>query len=155
MESKTFRKGEIIFRQGEESDCMYDILQGQVGIFSDYGTGAEKLLVKLETEQFFGEMGLIEGQPRSATAVAMTADTEVRVISQETFDTYFRERPGKVLMIMQHMSQRIRKLTKDYLAACQTVAESVEAEKAGKEKSSGLQARLKELSETCSKTERV
>ena len=72
METKTFKKGEIIFKQGDLSDCMYDILWGQVGIYADYGTPEEKLLTTLETERFFGEMGMIEGRLRSATAVALT-----------------------------------------------------------------------------------
>ena len=53
METKTFKKGEIIFKQGDLSDCMYDILWGQVGIYADYGTPEEKLLTTLETERFF------------------------------------------------------------------------------------------------------
>ena len=55
MEPKTFKKGEIIFKQGDLSDCMYDILWGQVGIYADYGTPEEKLLTTLETERFFGD----------------------------------------------------------------------------------------------------
>ena len=136
METKTFKKGEIIFKQGELSDCMYDILWGEVGIYADYGTPEEKLLTTLETERFFGEMGMIEGRLRSATAVALEKDTRVKVITPETFDTYFKENPAKVLLIMQNMSHRIRELTRDYLEACRAVAEAVETEKTGKEKSS-------------------
>ena len=62
METKTFKKGEVIFKQGDLSDCMYDILWGEVGIYADYGTPEEKLLTTLETERFFGEMGMIEGR---------------------------------------------------------------------------------------------
>ena len=145
METKTLKKGEVIFRQGEISDCMYDILWGQVGIYADYGTPEEKLLTTLETERFFGEMGMIEGCPRSATAVALEKDTRLRVITPETFNAYFRERPAKVLMIMQNMSHRIRELTRDYLEACQTVTESVELEETGKEKSDSFKKKVGKL----------
>ena len=97
METKTFKKGEVIFKQGDLSDCMYDILWGKVGIYANYGTPEEKLLTTLETERFFGEMGMIEGRLRSATAVALEKDTRLRVITPETFNDYFRERPAKVL----------------------------------------------------------
>ena len=147
MESKTFKKGEVIFKQGELSDCMYDILWGEVGIYANYGTPEEKLLTTLKTEQFFGEMGMIEGRLRSATAVALEKDTLLKVITPESFNAYFQESPAKVLLIMQNMSRRIRELTRDYLEACQTVAESVEAEKTGKEKSSSLLAKLKKFSD--------
>ena len=145
METKTFKKGEIIFKQVDLSDCMYDILWGQVGIYADYGTPEEKLLTTLETERFFGEMGMIEGRLRSATAVALEKDTRVKVITPETFDTYFKENPAKVLLIMQNMSHRIRELTRDYLEACRAVAEAVETEKTGKEKSSWFKEKVRKL----------
>lgn len=146
MSTIAFQKGSVIFKQGDASDCMYDILWGKVGIYVNYGTPEEKLLTTLETEQFFGEMGMIEGLPRSATAVALTSDTKVRVITPESFQTYFQERPAKVLLIMQNMSRRIRGLTVDYLDACRTVAKSAETEKAGAEISGDLQTDLEKLS---------
>lgn len=145
METKTFKKGEIIFKQGDLSDCMYDILWGKVGIYANYGTPEEKLLTTLETERFFGEMGMIEGRLRSATAVALEKDTRGKVITPETFDTYFKENPAKVLLIMQNMSHRIRELTRDYLEACRAVAEAVETEKTGKEKSSWFKEKVRKL----------
>ena len=103
MSTKAFKKGGVIFKQGDASDCMYDILWGKVGIYVNYGTPEEKLLTTLETEQFFGEMGMIEGVPRSATAVALTSDTKVRIITPETFQELFKERPARVLMILRYM----------------------------------------------------
>lgn len=147
MNTRTLKKGEIIFRQGDTSTCMYDVFWGKVGIYANYGTPEEKLLTTLETEQFFGEMGMIEGLPRSATAVALTSDTKVRVITPESFQSYFQEKPAKVLLIMQNMSHRLRKLTGEYLNACQTVAKSAEAEQAGEEISGDLQINLEKLSQ--------
>ena len=145
METKTIKKGEIIFKQGDLSDCMYDILWGKVGIYANYGTPEEKLLTTLETERFFGEMGMIEGRLRSATAVALEKDTRLKVITPESFDAYFKESPAKVLLIMQNMSHRIRELTRDYLEACRAVAEAVETEKTGKEKSSWFKEKVRKL----------
>lgn len=153
MSTKAFKKGGVIFQQGDASDCMYDILWGKVGIYVNYGTPEEKLLTTLETEQFFGEMGMIEGLPRSATAVALTSDTKVRVITPESFQTYFQERPAKVLLIMQNMSRRIRELTVDYLEACRTVANSVEAENA--EIGGDLQTDLEKLSRIYQQSEKA
>ena len=147
MSTKAFKKGGVIFKQGDASDCMYDILWGKVGIYVNYGTPEEKLLTTLETEQFFGEMGMIEGLPRSATAVALTSDTKVRIITPETFQELFKESPARVLLIMQNMSRRLRELTGEYLEACQTVADSVEAEKAGGEISGEQKTNLEKFSE--------
>lgn len=147
MSAISFKKGGVIFKQGDASDCMYDVLWGKVGIYANYGTPEEKLLTTLETEQFFGEMGMIEGLPRSATAVALTNDTKVRIITPETFQELFQKSPARVLMVITNMSRRIRELTIDYLTACQTVAKSVEAEKAGAEIGGDLQTELEKLSQ--------
>ena len=57
------KRNEVIFHEGDKSDCMYDIRLGRVGIYANYGTKEEKLLTELTKDQFFGEMGIIEGYP--------------------------------------------------------------------------------------------
>ena len=148
---QTFKKGQIIFNEGDSAECMYDIRWGSVGIYANYGTKEEKLLTKLSTEEFFGEMGLIDREPRSATAVALEKDTKVEVIDRECFGAFLQEAPTKVLVIMQHMSHRLRGLMNDYMDVCKTVAEAVEAEKNGSEKSEGLQKKMKKFNEFYSK----
>lgn len=149
---QTYKKGQVIFKEGDKADCMYDIRWGSVGIYANYGTKQEKILTKLSAEEFFGEMGLIDGEPRSATAVALEKDTRVEVINEERLGDYLRQRPTKVLVIMQHMSHRLRNLTRDYMEVCGTVAEAVEAEKNGKEKSEGLQKKMKKFNDVYCKT---
>ena len=128
MNTKTLKKGEIIFKQGDASTCMYDILWGKVGVYANYGTPDEKLFTVLETEQFFGEMGMIEGSPRSATVVAMEDGTKVLEITAETFEEYYITNSATALMTMQNMNERLRGLTKDYLDFCPTEADEVESE---------------------------
>lgn len=144
---QTYQKGQIIFQEGDEANCMYDIQRGTVGIYANYGTEREKLLTKLHSEEFFGEMGLVDCEPRSATAVVLEKDTKVEIITGEAFGYFLQERPAKVLIIMQHMSHRIRDLTKDYLEVCKTVAEAVDAEKSGKSKGQGFLKKLKKFSD--------
>ena len=148
---QTFKKGQVIFNEGDSAECMYDIRWGSVGIYANYGTKEEKLLTKLSTEEFFGEMGLIDREPRSATAVALEKDTKVEVIDRECFGAFLQEAPTKVLVIMQHMSHRLRGLTNDYMDVCKTVAEAVEAEKNGSEKSEELQTKMKKFNDLYSK----
>ena len=137
------KRNEVIFSEGDKSDCMYDIRQGRVGIYANYGTKEEKLLTELSKDQFFGEMGIIEGYPRSATAVAMGDMTELTVIAKADFEDYCKNNPEKTVLIMKNMSSRIRELTRDYLEVCHTIAESMEAEQKGEKKSTGLLNRLK------------
>lgn len=143
-ERKTFKKGDVIFREGDFQMDMYDIRFGRVAVYINYGTPEQKELAILDEGDFFGEMGLVEARPRSATIVALE-DTITDVITQENFGVYFKEKPAKVLSIMQHMSSRIRELTNDYLDACGCISEYLEAEEANKPKSAGLIARMKEF----------
>ncbi len=113
---KTFRKKEIIFKKGDFELFMYAIESGEVGIYADYGTENERLLTTLYTGDTFGEMGLIESKPRSATAVALEK-TKVTVIDIEGFGEYFKDKPAKIVQILQKMSARIRELTEAYMQA--------------------------------------
>ena len=145
----------MIFNQGDYAPCMYDIVQGRGGIYVGYGTPQEKLLTELKPGECFGEMGLLESSPRSATAVALEDGTQLQVITGETFDAYFHENPDKIVAVMRQMSGRIRSLTNDYMEVCRAVAESVEADKAGKEKSGGLRSRLKKIADAYSESMRL
>lgn len=147
MEERIFSNGEIIFKQGTYQSEMYTILQGKVGIYADYGTQQEKKLTELTAGEFFGEMGMIECYPRSATAVALDDETKIQVITPESFQDFFRKEPEKIFAIMKHLGKRIRGLSQDYLDACRTVAESVETERKGTEKSGWLKANLKKFAD--------
>ncbi|MBQ3132034.1 MAG: cyclic nucleotide-binding domain-containing protein, partial [Clostridia bacterium] len=105
-EYRTYKKGEIIFRQGDPADCMYDVRWGSVGIYLNYGTAQEKMLAQIRGNEVFGEMGLVDNVPRSATAVAMEIDTRAEVVTRETFSCYLKERPERVIAVMQSMSKR-------------------------------------------------
>lgn len=115
-------EGDVIFRAGEQADCMYEIIDGCVGIYSDYETEDAKLLTKLSRDAVFGEMGILDNMPRSATAVCMT-DCAVLVVNPEAFIRFFQEKPLKVLDILQQMCTRLRDLTKTYIQVCQTLEE--------------------------------
>ncbi|MBR0517086.1 MAG: cyclic nucleotide-binding domain-containing protein, partial [Firmicutes bacterium] len=119
--------------QGDPGNCMYDIVWGSVGVYAEYGTLNEKKLAELRAGDFFGEMGLLEQSPRSATVVALENDTQVSAIMESDFRDYFAENPAKVFTIMQTLSQKLRRTTQDYLDVCRTVYETVEGEKKGGE----------------------
>ena len=143
MAEKTFKNGEVIFREGTHEYCMYELLAGTVGIYVGYGQKNERLLTKVEAENgaCFGEMGLMELMPRSATAVALE-EVKVEVVTEETFVAYFQERPEQIYAIMSQMGRRIRELSRDYLEVCRAAAEVVETKESGKEKSGWFREHL-------------
>lgn len=118
-----FRKGQIIFRQGDEGNYMYAIHYGSVGIYLDYGTAGEKKLTTLYSNTFFGEMGLISDEKRSATAVVEEDGTLLETIRAENLESLFKSNPLKIDMILNHLSHRLRRLTQDYVEACRKAVE--------------------------------
>lgn len=146
MAEKMFKSGEVIFKEGSYEGCMYELLEGTVGIFTHYGEADEKCLTELKAgnNTCFGEMGLLEAKPRSATAVAME-DVRVTVVTGEEFGTFFEAHPERVYAVMTQMGSRIRELSKDYLDACRASAELVETKGQKKEKSGWFKVQLNKI----------
>lgn len=146
LPEREYRKGEIIYRQNDYEMCMYDILYGSVALYLNYGEENQILVKELDSGAFFGEVELVEARTRTTTAVALTR-TRVKMYTAEAFGNCFQEKPALVMAIMQQMSARIRELTRQYNEACRVVAEEVDAEKSGREKSEGLQKERQRLSD--------
>ena len=145
MRSIRYSAGEVIFREGEVQTTMFEIRQGRVGVYLDYGSEREKLLTELGEQRFLGEMGLIEACPRSATAVALENGTELEEISEEEFETFLRSRPELLLKVLRQMSARIRENTEKYEAACRALFEYAEAEKSGAEDREALDRQMEDI----------
>ena len=93
MKNHIYQKGELVFSQGDESHSMFEIQSGQIGIYANYKTPKEKQLAVFGEGETFGEMGMIENAPRSATAIALADQTEVQEINATEFSDYFEEKP--------------------------------------------------------------
>ena len=139
MKEKIFTKNQIVFREGEEGNCFYQILDGTAGIYLHYGEAEEIKLAEMTAGQYIGEMAIIDTWPRSATVVA--EDTlRVYEISEDGLNAYFEEQPDKILAIMKQLSARTRQLTKEYEDVKAFLKEKAEA---GAEKKDGFFAKLK------------
>jgi CRP-like cAMP-binding protein len=73
--TQTFERGEAIFHQGSMGSTLYIIVRGQVRIFTTSETGQELTVTLFRDSDFFGEMALLDGQPRAASAEAMCRTT--------------------------------------------------------------------------------
>lgn len=144
MQEIKFKKGNLIFAEGAVEYFMFCIATGKVGIYSGYETKDEKLLVELQEGAFFGELGMMERLPRSATAVALE-NTTVYKIDDDNFDEFCKAKPAKVIEIMQNTSRRMRSLTKDYLFACNALNDYVKAKEHGEEISDELKSKMKKI----------
>lgn len=144
MEKLVFKKGTVLFSEGEVEHYMFDIRSGAVAIYSNYGKKGQNLITTVNSEGYVGEMGMIDGSPRSATAVAAT-DVQVSKVSYDNFNEYFELKPAKVLLILQNLSRRIRNLTKDYLDVCKVLDVYVEKKEVGEKIDQDLLAKMKEI----------
>ena len=147
MNTLSFHKGDVIFRQGDFSSVMYDIAEGKVGVFADYETERVHQLAELKAGDFLGEMGMIEVYPRSATAVALEDDTTLNEIGENELNVYFRDKPEKLLKIMKQVSARIREIDEKYLNACRVAFESAAAEAESTGKSEQLKEKMEAIYE--------
>jgi len=87
--TQTFRANEIIFSEGDPPGALYIIQSGKVAI-STGGAEVRTHLAERKEGDVFGEMALVDNQPRSATATAVT-DVVVEVMNEEVFSRYINE----------------------------------------------------------------
>jgi len=102
---KKLNPGEVLFNEGEQGDVMYLIREGKIKITKGKGED-EKVLAVLKEGDFFGEMAIIDGSPRSAGAIAATP-VSLLVIDKETFQSKIRENP-LIHYVLETLSRRLR-----------------------------------------------
>jgi len=106
-QEESFGPQHLIFREGDEPDRFYVLLEGQVEIWKDYGTSFADILAVRGPGACFGEMSLIDELPRSAT---IRTTTSVRLVSLEKphFRKVIEQNPPVSLLIMKTVSHMVR-----------------------------------------------
>ena len=102
-EAKPFGAGQTVFAAGAAGDAMYIVLEGDIAI-----RAGETDLEVLGPGAIFGEMALIDGAPRSASAVA-TSDCRLVEIDRRRFEFMVSQTPYFALAVMKTMADRLRK----------------------------------------------
>lgn len=93
MHERSFSEQDTLIKRGDEGDSMFILLEGLLGVFIDiHGNGQETKIAQIKPGQFFGEMSLLTGEPRSATIIA-TTDTIAYEITKDNMDELLRQRP--------------------------------------------------------------
>lgn len=102
---KKLEQGEVLFNEGEKGDVMYLIREGKIKITKGKDED-EKVLAVLKEGDFFGEMAIIDGSPRSAGAIAAST-VSLLVIDKETFKSKIKENP-LIEYVLETLSRRLR-----------------------------------------------
>lgn len=108
MELTRYGPGEFIVRQGEQAEALYIVARGQVDVLKETADGHRVPLARLAAGEFFGEVGLLQSIPRTATVQAVEGeDVEVVVIGRAAFRRLVSDTPSALSDIVATMCQRI------------------------------------------------
>ena len=108
IEAHSIKAGSVIFREGDEARDLFVIRSGEVRIQI-----GNRTVTELGVDCIFGEMALIDSQPRSATAVAVT-DVELVPVSEKQFLFLVAQTPYFALKVMRVLAERLRATNKTF-----------------------------------------
>ena len=141
---KSFAKSQTIIHKSDEGDMFFSILTGKVKVILTDEEGKEYIVCILRPMEFFGEMSLLDGEPRSASVVTMD-ETEVLVLRREDFVALLQKNPMLCIKLIGVLGQRLRKANQHieslvFLDVCGRLARMLldMAESQGKETDEGM-----------------
>jgi CRP/FNR family cyclic AMP-dependent transcriptional regulator len=102
-----FGVDDVIFEEGSTGRELFVVLDGEVEIAKLDGANKTSI-IKLGKGEFFGEMAVIDGSARSATAIASAPNTKVMRINHARFVYLVSQQPAFALMVMDALSKRLR-----------------------------------------------
>jgi CRP-like cAMP-binding protein len=102
-----FNPGDVIFQERDEGHEMYILLEGVVELTKKVAGAQQRLKVMNSKNDFSGEMALIDGRPRSATATALEP-TKLLVINQAAFEHLILNNGSFALKVIKILSDRLR-----------------------------------------------
>lgn len=115
MDLLRFEAGDVIFNEGEPGDCLYLVCKGQICISKMGRGGKQETLGFIQPGNFFGEMALIDGQPRSAQATA-TEQTLLGRVDHATFERILAIAPRDLHMnFLRSVVERLRGINSHFI----------------------------------------
>jgi CRP-like cAMP-binding protein len=108
MDSVKIAKGSILFKEGDDGEHLYVIVDGKLKLGTSSGDGRENLLSILGPGEMFGELSLFDPGPRTSTATAVT-DAKLLSLSHEKVIPWLKQNPEVSLQLLTRLSQRLRR----------------------------------------------
>lgn len=110
LRTRRFRRGEVLFHQGDPGDALFIMVAGAVKVVVPSEEGDQAILATLRRGDFFGELALLDGAPRSASAVALEA-TETLALPRDQFSVLVGTEPAIRDALLASMAGELRRLT--------------------------------------------
>jgi CRP/FNR family cyclic AMP-dependent transcriptional regulator len=117
--------GAVLYSQGDQSDAMYILRSGQMALYLDFGTPDQFELINIGPGSCMGEMGLLEKEPRNATAVALV-DSEVEKVQASELGDFIRSSPEVIHAMIIGLARRLRNVTVELMSAHSVIKEVIE-----------------------------
>lgn len=105
---KSLKQGQTLFWKGDEGTALYIVKKGTIKIVLPSIEGDEIIVTMFSEGDFFGEMSLLDGEPRSADAVAIEP-SEVFILSRNNFLSFLQSNVNAIESILSLLSKRLRK----------------------------------------------
>ncbi len=113
-QTKRFQPGEVIFREGDLGDGLYLIAEGQIQISAMLADGERGMLARLGPGDYFGEMAIVDDEPRSATAAAEEQSVLYFIPRDEVLQLLART-PKLAVSLVREFSKRMRDFNRQYI----------------------------------------
>lgn len=114
----SLKKGEVLFKEGEDTKGIYLIRSGKIGIAKDTADGWKQTLAVLPPGSFFGELSVMENRRHEATAEALE-NTKMFLLSKENFEKIEKEKTDLALQITKKialvLSKNLRHMNQKFL----------------------------------------
>ena len=110
-----YEAGRVIFREGEQGDRLFIVLEGEVEVWKHHGLNDANLLARYGTGRFFGEMALVDELPRSATSIA-AVDSRLLFLRRQDFVLLVERFPQLATSVMRSLSAIVRESNDSFVA---------------------------------------
>ena len=106
-----FKANSNVIKEGDLGDCAYIVEVGSLEVSTNNAMNEKHILGKLKVNDIFGELGLIDGLPRSAT-VKTIENCTINVLTKESFNKMVKNNPEALVPILKVMASRLRSTLK-------------------------------------------
>ncbi len=107
LEEVVFATGALVFRRGDPGDSIFIVASGEVEIFLEDSLGERIVFETVKAGDFFGELSLLDGDPRSASAMAL-AETKVLKVDRADLALLFSRHPTAAMDVLAIIGRRLR-----------------------------------------------
>lgn len=107
---RSYPTNSILINEGDNTDSLYVVMEGEVKVYASDESGKEVILNMLGAGEYFGELALVDEEPRSASVKTMQP-TRVMIIAKQDFKKALADHPDMAYNLIQSLTRQVRTLT--------------------------------------------